>query len=193
MNENDIIIGKVMRTKYRQQSGELVYKDNSQLIKPNETGFVDKVIVSRNGDGYRFSKVRIRAMRNPVIGDKHSSRHGQKGTIGMSFRQKDMPVSESGISPDLIMNPHAVPSRMTIGQLKECILGKACCAMGKQGDATPFTNLGIDKLEEIMVNECGLQRHGHEVLYNGQTGEQLHVNIFIGPTFYQRLKHNICC
>lgn len=191
VNENDIIIGKVMRTKFRQQTGELVYKDNSQLIKPNETGFVDKVIVSRNGDGYRFSKVKIRATRQPVIGDKHSSRHGQKGTIGMRFRQKDMPVSEDGISPDLIMNPHAVPSRMTIGQLKECILGKACCVMGKHGDATPFTNLGIEELEEIMVNECGLQRHGHEVLYNGQTGEQLHVNIFIGPTFYQRLKHMV--
>ena len=191
VNENDIIIGKVMRTKYRNANGDVIYKDNSQLVKPNETGFVDRVIVSRNGDGYRFSKVKIRSVRNPVIGDKHSSRHGQKGTIGMSFRAQDMPFSDSGIIPDLIMNPHAVPSRMTIGQLKETILGKACCTQGKYGNATPFTNLSVDDLEDILEKECGLHKHGYEVLYNGSTGEQLNVSIFMGPTFYQRLKHMV--
>ncbi len=192
VQENDIIIGKVMRTKFRNnQSGDLIYKDNSQLVKPNEAGYVDKVIVSRNGDGYRFSKVRIRSTREPEIGDKHSSRHGQKGTIGMMFRQMDMPVSENGISPDLIMNPHAVPSRMTIGQLKECLLGKVCSIKGKFGDATPFTNLALEDLEEMMETECGFHRHGYEVMYNGNTGEQLQAAIFIGPTFYQRLKHMV--
>ena len=192
VKENDIIIGKVMRTKFRNnQSGDLIYKDNSQLIKPNEAGFVDKVIVSRNGEGYRFSKVRIRSTREPVIGDKHSSRHGQKGTIGMMFRQVDMPMTDSGITPDLIMNPHAVPSRMTIGQLKECLLGKICSIKGKYGDATPFTNLGLDELERIMEDECGFHRHGYELLYNGTTGEQIKAAIFIGPTFYQRLKHMV--
>ena len=191
INENDIIIGKVMRTKFRHPNGDVIYKDNSQIIKPNETGFVEKVIVSRNGEGYRFSKVKIRSVRNPVIGDKHSSRHGQKGTIGMSFPAQDMPFSDNGIIPDMIMNPHAVPSRMTIGQLKESILGKICCTMGKYGDATPFTNLSVEELEEVLETECNMHKHGYEVLYNGTTGEQLKVAIFIGPTFYQRLKHMV--
>ena len=191
VSENDIIIGKVMRTRFRNANGDIIYKDNSQLIKANETGFVDKVIVSRNGDGYRFSKVKIRSIRPPVIGDKHSSRHGQKGTIGMNFRSNDMPFSEDGITPDLIMNPHAIPSRMTIGQLKECIMGKICCNVGKFGDATPFTNLSVSELEVMLEKDCGMHKHGYEVLYNGQTGEQMNVSIFIGPTFYQRLKHMV--
>lgn len=189
--ENDIIIGKVMRTKMRQQSGELVHRDSSQLVKQNETGFVDRVIVSRNGEGYRFGKVKIRKVRKPEVGDKHSSRHGQKGTVGMTFRAVDMPVSESGIVPDMIMNPHAVPSRMTIAQLKECLLGKACCSRGFYGDATPFTTLKMSEIEDMMEKECGFHRHGYEVLYNGATGEQLKVAIFVGPTFYQRLKHMV--
>ena len=190
VNENDVIIGKVMRIKQK-QVGDIMYKDNSQVVRPNETGFVDKVLVSRNGDGYRFAKVKIRSIRNPVIGDKHSSRHGQKGTIGMTFRQTDMPFTESGIVPDLIMNPMAVPSRMTIGQLKECILGKACSQLGKYGDATPFTNLSVDEIENIVEKECGFHKHGYEILHNGMTGEQIQVAIFIGPTFYQRLKHMV--
>jgi DNA-directed RNA polymerase II subunit RPB2 len=193
VDENDIIIGKVMRSKFKQNTfnNEFIYKDNSQIVRPNETGYVDKVILSRNGDGYRFGKVKIRSVREPVIGDKHSSRHGQKGTIGMMFNQEDMPFTEEGITPDLIMNPHAVPSRMTIGQLKEKLLGKACCIQGKYGDATPFTNINVSDLESILQDECGFHKHGHEVLYNGATGQQLKADIYIGPTFYQRLKHMV--
>ena len=190
---NDIIIGKVMRTKHRQNNltNDILYKDNSQVVRPNETGYVDKVIISRNGDGYRFGKVKIRSVREPVIGDKHSSRHGQKGTVGMLFNQDDMPFTEDGITPDMIMNPHAVPSRMTIGQLKENLLGKASCIQGKFGDATPFTNIKTEDLESILQDECGFHKHGQEILYNGATGEQLQASIFIGPTFYQRLKHMV--
>lgn len=191
VNESDVIIGKTMRTKYRTPGGEPIYKCNSSLVRPNETGFVDKVIVSRNGEGYRFSKVKLRSVRTPIIGDKHSSRHGQKGTIGMTFRQEDMPFTEDGIVPDIIMNPHAVPSRMTIGQLKETLLGKICCYQGKYGDATPFTSTSIKDLEDILQNECGFHKHGYEVLYNGNTGKQLTANIFIGPSYYQRLKHMV--
>jgi DNA-directed RNA polymerase II subunit RPB2 len=109
----------------------------------------------------------------------------------MLFHQEDMPFTESGITPDLIMNPHAVPSRMTIGQLKEKLLGKASCFQGKFGDATPFTNVKIEELGSILQDECGFHKHGHEILYNGATGEQLKADIFIGPTFYQRLKHMV--
>ena len=187
----DIIIGKIMRTKYKDNNNNNIYKDNSQLVKPNEKGYVDKVVVSRNGDGYRFSKVKIRSSREPEIGDKFSSRHGQKGTCGMSFRAIDLPMTENGLSPDMIINPLALPSRMTIGQLKETILGKSSSYQGKFGNGTPFTNFSQKELEDIIVKECNFEKHGYEIMYNGTTGEQMKAAIFIGPTFYQRLKHMV--
>jgi DNA-directed RNA polymerase II subunit RPB2 len=121
----------------------------------------------------------------------NSSRHGQKGTVGMTYKQQDMPFCADGSVPDIIVNPHAIPSRMTIAQLMECIMGKACCALGTYGDATPFTDI---TLEDIMIEleKCGLERHGNEVMYNSRTGEQIYTTIFMGPTYYQRLKHMVC-
>jgi DNA-directed RNA polymerase beta subunit len=119
-----------------------------------------------------------------------NSRHGQKGTIGMIYRQEDMPFSKSGITPDLIMNPHAVPSRMTIAQVIECLMGKAGINLGMYGDATAFTKVDVNKLGDLL-EKLGFQRHCDEILYNGRTGEQLKVPIFIGPTYYQRLKHMV--
>ena len=99
-----------------------------------------------------------------------------------------MPFTKDGIVPDIIMNPHAVPSRMTIAQLMECLMGKACAKLGSYGDATPFTDVTIEDLAKILQSE-GLERHGNEILYNPRTGEQITTTIFFGPTFYQRLKH----
>ena len=127
----------------------------------------------------------------PAIWSGNSSRHGQKGTVGMVFNHEDMPFSASGIVPDCIINPHAIPSRMTIGQLIECLLGKSCSVLGRQGDSTPFTELDPKKISDILSNECGFEPYGNEILYNGMSGEQLLVNIFMGPTFYQRLKHMV--
>jgi DNA-directed RNA polymerase beta subunit len=117
-----------------------------------------------------------------------NSRHGQKGTIGILYNQEDMPYTKDGIIPDIIMNPLAIPSRMTIGQLIECILGKSCSLNGYEADATPFTGIDVEDVADIL-EQTGFERYGTEILYNGRTGEQLKARIFIGPTFYYRLKH----
>jgi len=188
----DVIVGKVMPTKV---NNIIHYKDNSMALKATDSGVIDrngandKYFTNTNGDGYNFAKVRLRSERVPTIGDKISSRHGQKGTCGILYRQEDMPFTADGLVPDIIMNPHAIPSRMTIGQLMECIMGKACAQLGTYGYATPFNGTTVDELSDILENQCGMERHGNQILYNSRTGEQIHTEIFIGPTFYQRLKH----
>jgi len=184
----DVIIGKTIPHKKKTENS---YKDNSVVLKNNEGGSIYKVYMGINGDGYKFCKVQIKNERYPDIGDKFSSRHGQKGTVGMLYRQEDMPFTNEGIVPDIIVNPHAIPSRMTIGQLIECILGKTGTILGMNGDSTPFTDIDPKKISDILSNICGFEEYGNEVLYNGLTGEQLLVNIFMGPTFYQRLKHMV--
>jgi len=185
----DVIIGKTIP--YKKKLKDNSYKDNSIVLKNNEGGSVYKVFEGRNGDGYKFCKVQIKNERYGQIGDKFSSRHGQKGTVGMLYRQEDMPFTKDGIVPDIIVNPHAIPSRMTIGQLIECLLGKSGTILGMEGDSTPFTEMDPKKISDILTTHCGMDEYGNEVLYNGLTGEQLLVNIFIGPTFYQRLKHMV--
>lgn len=120
----------------------------------------------------------------------NSSRHGQKGTVGMLLDEEDMPFTASGLRPDLIMNPHAVPSRMTIAQLMENMFGKIAVRKGTICDGTPYSHLKVDELKKQMI-ELGMHPYGNEILYNGMTGEQMVVEIFMGPTFYQRLKHMV--
>ena len=184
VDENDIIIGKIMPIK----NNNFNYKDTSISVKTNENGYVDKNYININGDGFKFTKVRIRSIRVPEIGDKFSSRHGQKGTVGMIYNEGDMPFTKDGIRPDIIVNPHAIPSRMTIAQLLETILGKSCSFTGYNGDATVFNDINIDNISKILES-FEYEKHGNEVLYSGITGEQLKTSIFIGPTYYQRLKH----
>ena len=189
VREDDVIIGKVHPV-VSEDTDRVCYKDCSTKVRANESGFIDKVFQSRNGDGYKFVKVRTRSFRKPVIGDKHASRHGQKGTIGMVYSQEDMPFTKSGMTPDIIMNPHAIPSRMTIAQLIEVLIGKVAVNLGRFGDATAFNEKNLDKFYELL-EELGFHKSCNEILYNGRTGEMMPVEIFIAPTYYQRLKHMV--
>jgi len=189
VTSNDIIIGKVYPVKNKGKSNN-TYRDSSTFLRPNEKGYIDKIYVNRNGDGHKFCKVRVRSNRIPKIGDKFSSRHGQKGTCGMLINEEDMPFTKDGVRPDIIVNPHAIPSRMTIAQLIECILGKASTLMGGYGDGTPFNETSVDKIMEALEKN-NFDCSGNEVLYNGFTGKQMTTKIFIGPTYYQRLKHMV--
>ena len=187
VNGNDVIVGKVMPKK---ANGVITYQDSSLTMKANDDGYIDMNYNGINSEGYKFCKVRIRKNRKPEIGDKCASCSAQKGTIGMIYRHQDMPFTKDGIVPDIIMNPHAIPSRMTIAQLMESIMGKAGCHIGAFGDSTPYTDCTVEGITKVL-EMSGMEKYGNEILYNGRTGEQIHTDIFIGPTYYQRLKHMV--
>lgn len=192
VEDKDIIIAKVLPIKENKNdyTKTMKYTDESHIYRTHEETYVDKNYIDCNGDGYNFCKVRLRNYRKPVIGDKFSSRHGQKGTIGNIIPEQDMPFTADGLKPDIIINPHAIPSRMTIAQLKETLLGKVLVQLGMFGDGTSFSKF---KMEVIIkeLQKLGYESKGNEVMYNGLTGEQLKCSIFIGPAFYQRLKHMV--
>jgi DNA-directed RNA polymerase II subunit RPB2 len=191
---DDIIIGKVIQTENKgmDTQGKKIFKDCSVPLRHSESGRIDQVMLSTNSDGHKFVKVKIRSIRIPQIGDKFASRHGQKGTMGMTYRQEDMPFTIDGVYPDIIVNPHAIPSRMTIGHLIECLGGKTISIAGRgEADATPFQSdaeYTVEKLSQEL-HELGFQWRGNEVFYNPHTGKKMTAQIFVGPTFYQRLKH----
>ena len=189
----DVLIGKVVPLRVATgkilPAGSKTCRDVSKTPRNNECGYVDRVYKSRNGEGYNFAKIRFRQDRIPEIGDKFSSRHGQKGTMGMILNPEDMPQTASGIVPDLIINPHAIPSRMTIAQLMETLLSKIGCQAGALGDGTPFNATTVDEMAAILRDQYGIEPYGNEIMYNGQTGRMMETAIFIGPCYYQRLRH----
>jgi DNA-directed RNA polymerase beta subunit len=193
VNNEDILIGKVVPLRVPTgmvvPAGSKRFKDVSRTLRNNETGYVDKIFRNRNGEGYSFVKIRMRIDRVPEIGDKFSSRHGQKGTCGMILDPEDMPQTADGIVPDIIINPHCIPSRMTIAQLLETLLGKAACMLGCLGDGTPFNATTVEGIASILRDKCGMNPYGNEILYNGYNGRMMETSIFIGPCFYQRLRH----
>jgi len=185
------IIGKTQLTKTT-ENGEKkeIRKDASLYLKQDESGIVDKVFIGNNEDGQKIAKVKLREMRIPEIGDKASSRHGQKGIIGMMFNQEDLPCSESGIVPDLIINPNSQTSRMTVAHLIECLYSKEGALNATIKDCTPFEEFKPENIYEEL-KKYGFEEYGNEKMYNGMNGEVMDAKIFIGPTYYQRFKHMV--
>jgi DNA-directed RNA polymerase beta subunit/intein/homing endonuclease len=192
VENRDVIIAKIIPIKENRNDPTKVikYEDQSKIYRTTEESYIDKNYTGRNGDGYNFAKTRVRILRKPVIGDKFSSKMGQKGTCGNIIPECDMPFTKDGIRPDLILNPHAIPSRMTIGQLKETILGKVLIEMGLMGDGTAFSSLNVQTICE-QLQSLGYHSQGNEIMYDGLTGEQMEVSTFFGPVYYQRLKHMV--
>ncbi|RRT80438.1 hypothetical protein B296_00020515 [Ensete ventricosum] len=173
LQSGDIVIGKVA------ESGD----DHSIKLKHTEKGMVQKVVLSANDEGKNFAVVTLRQVRSPCLGDKFSSMHGQKGVIGFLETQENFPFTHQGIVPDIVINPHAFPTRQTPGQLLEAALGKGIACEGSKRYATPFSTASVDDIT------AQLHRWGSERVLNGRTGEMMRSMIFMGPTFYQRLIH----
>lgn len=193
---DDIIIGKTApipndeNKEMGQKLANHTKRDVSTPLRSTENGLVDQVLFTTNTEGLRFVKVRTRTTKVPQIGDKFASRHGQKGTIGITYRQEDMPFTRDGLTPDLVINPHAIPSRMTIAHLVECLLSKVGAINAQEGDATPFCNVTVDQVSDLLEG-ANFQKRGFEIMYNGHTGRKLRAQIFLGPTYYQRLRHMV--
>ena len=191
VNFNDILIGKCVNTTEKDDDGNNIILDKSELVKRTEEGYIDKVYSNIGNDEQRYVKVRIRKEKIPELGDKFTSRYGQKGTIGMLVDEENMPRTKDGIIPDMIVNTHAFPSRMTIAQFYEVLLGKFCINKGYLSEIIPFADIDIESIAELLEKACGFEKYCNEILYSGIDGSMLKVSFFIGPTYYQRLTQQV--
>uniref|UniRef100_A0A6C0DI43 DNA-directed RNA polymerase n=1 Tax=viral metagenome TaxID=1070528 RepID=A0A6C0DI43_9ZZZZ len=188
LNDKVVLIGKIISDLENKDR----FVDDSVKPKKGQLGFVDKSFITQGEEGFNIAKVRIREERIPAIGDKMASRAGQKGTLGLIIPEEDMPFTADGIRPDLIINPHAIPSRMTIGQIVESLFGKVCSSYGTFGDCTAFQMKGSNySTYAPLLVKAGFNCTGNQILYNGMNGEQIQSDIYIGPTYYMRLKHMV--
>jgi len=194
---SNVVAGDVLvalTTTKTDKEGKETKTDCSMVVKTGEEGYVDRIISFINPGGFRVIRITMRNTRIPKVGDKFCSTVGQKGTCGMIFAPEDMPFTmKDGIIPDIIINPHCIVSRMTINQLIDMLLGKACCLEGCYGDSTPFRD-NSDRIPEIVGDvlvKNHYERRGNEIMINGMSGEIIDAEIFIGVCPYQRLKHMV--
>ena len=191
--EGDVVIGKTSPPRFLSSLEEYnltagTRRESSVSLKHGERGIVDFVLLTENEEGNRLVQVRLRDERVPEVGDKFTSRHGQKGVVGLIVPEADMPFSESGIVPDLIFSPHGIPSRMTISHLIEMLAGKVGALSGRYINGTTFDAEPEEKLREELKS-MGFRENGVETFYNGITGELLEAKIFVGNMYYLKLKH----
>jgi len=193
MNENDVVIGKTSPPKFLSEAGEIAIKarkESSVAIRQEEKGIVDGVFITIDGEGNKVVHVRTRDERIPELGDKFSTSHGQKGVVGLIVPEENMPFTARGVRPDIIFNPHGIPSRMTVGYLIELLAGKVGCIAGKTIDGTMFSGQSVKELEE-QLRELGFRYDGKETLFNGITGKMFEAKIFIGNMYYLKLKYMV--
>ena len=191
----DILIGKTSPPRFMEEYREFestgpYRRDTSIGVRPSETGVIDTVVMTQSNEGGKMYKIRARDMRIPEIGDKFASRHGQKGVLGILAKAEDLPYTAEGVSPDVLINPHAFPSRMTVGMMMESICGKAGALRGSQFDGSAFVG---EKIEEVkpVLDAAGFKYSGKEIMYDGRTGKSFPVEVFIGVVYYQKLHHMV--
>lgn len=195
VEEGDVIVGKTSPPKFLGSSEEVKMglaadRETSKTISHGEAGTIDKVMITETEEGNKLIKVKMRTQRVPELGDKFATRHGQKGVIGLIVPDRDMPFTSSGITPDIVLSTHAIPSRMTVSQLIEIIGGKAAAMRGEKADGTVFHSEEEEDLRTVL-KKAGFRYDGKERMYDGVTGEQKDAEIFIGPGYYLKLSHMV--
>jgi DNA-directed RNA polymerase subunit B' len=194
MSGGEVVIGKTSPPKFLSDMGEMSMaksrKENSMTMRQEEEGIIDAVFITMDNQGNKIIQVRSRDPRHLEPGDKLSTPHGQKGVVGILFPESEIPFTANGVKPDIIFNPHSIPSRMTVGYLMELLAGKVSSLSGKITDATAFMKHDVDSLEKTLV-EMGFRADGKETLYNGITGRKMEAKIYIGNMYYLKLKYMV--
>ncbi|MBM3228529.1 DNA-directed RNA polymerase subunit B'' [Candidatus Pacearchaeota archaeon] len=193
VGEGEVLIGKMSPPKFLSEAREITIrtkKESSVSMKQEEKGVVDSVVITEDDGGNKIVQVKTRDLRIPEIGDKFATAHGQKGVLGLIAEEEDIPFTSKGIRPDIIFNPHGLPSRMTVGYLLELLAGKVGCLKGEIMDGTSFSGVGKEELEEQM-EKLGFRYDGKETMYNGITGKKIKAKIFIGNLYYLKLRHMV--
>jgi len=195
VDEKEIVVGRTSPPRFLEEISEFGVvkekrRDSSLATRKGKPGFVDRVTITESEDGNKLAKIKVRSTMIPEVGDKFSSRHGQKGVIGAIVPEADLPFTTDGVRPDIILNPHSIPSRMTVGHLLEMLGGKVSSLKGEEIDGTPFNSMEKEDLEK-MLHESGFRKDGKEIFYDGVTGERIEGEVFVGVIAYRRLFHMV--